>query len=123
MKILPCIISFSILGGLFAADPVNIQVVSPLPVQEALKWDYYVQMFSLKDASVVLDTKNSAASFQVLHSYSIVSINEKPYVLVTFMRPRENFTKVVEEQLHLEDIEIKLRELRITKDPKVKVNK
>ena len=123
MKIISCFITFGILGGLFAADPSNIQVVSPLPVQEALKWDYYVQMISLKDATVILDTKNSAASSQVLHSYSIVTINEKPYVLVTFMRPRENFTKVVEEQLRLEDIEIKLRELRISKETKGKVNK
>ena len=49
--------------------------------------------------------KNARGSTQILHSYVVVYINDKPNLILTYIRPRENIQQVIVDQIQVEEVE------------------
>ncbi|MCX8040304.1 MAG: hypothetical protein N3B15_07025 [Planctomycetota bacterium] len=90
------------LGGgeapLAPPEPAVVQLLEPLPIAEAAKWECCIEAFPLS-AGRIVDTANLALRYSptrnttrvtpfVIHSWQVVQIDGRPFVVVTYLYPR-----------------------------------
>ncbi len=66
-----------------------IQIITPMTIVEAVKWDVYTEVVPLKESGVLFDTKAVRGSILLVYSYQIIEVNGRSVVAITYLRPRQ----------------------------------